>query len=394
MSKVQENGLARPRRPGSIVKRGANTHLVRIFTGYDSAGTRKYRSETVHGTKKDAEDRLAVLRSQISNRQFDPNAVRKVTMDDLFELVLDDYKNNGQDWKWVEGVIRVRLRPSFGCLLASDVSSRTLRDHVAQLRDQKYPNASINRGLSVLRRAFNLGKNHTPKLVYDPPKITLLRENNVRKGFFEDSEYRQLVRLVPPEIAPIVTFAYYTGCRKSEILALRWEQVDLIANTVRLEAGETKNKEARIIPLWGELRALIHTCWADHSACFEKCPWVFHREGQRILDFRGAWNKACEGAGLWDGKKPTRLFHDLRRTGVRNLVRSGVSEKVAMAISGHKTRSVFDRYNIVSENDLVDAMGKVDAYIQIRRQEEQETADKAAEVSHTARTQEPNSRAS
>jgi integrase len=209
-------------------------------------------------------------------------------------------------------------------------------------------------------------------------------EHNVRKGFFERTASVKHREALPTEIKSVTTFAYWTGCRRGEILSLQWHQVDLSQCVVRLEPGETKNDEARTIPLAGELLEILKMQKATRDEYWPACPWVFFRAGKRIKSFGGAWENACVAAGLVNEKgKPTRLFHDLRRTGVRNLVRAGVPERVAMAISGHKTRSVFDRYNIVSERDLHDAAQKLNSYVTER--EKAADSDNAVTAGRTRR---------
>jgi hypothetical protein len=122
------------------------------------------------------------------------------------------------------------------------------------------------------------------------------------------------------------------------------------------------------------------------DAEFPHCEFVFSRDGRPIRNFRKSWDQACIQARLVTSSgAASRMFHDLRRTGVRNLIRAGVPEKTAMAISGHKTRSVFDRYNIVSEGDLKDAAERLAAYLSAKSKPA--ARGRQRESSHTIRTQ-------
>jgi integrase len=152
-------------------------------------------------------------------------------------------------------------------------------------------------------------------------------------------------------------------------LPLEWRHVDFAGGEIRLDPGTTKNGEGRTFPMTRDLRTLLQRQHTEHQR-FRKAghilPQVFVREvangrgGEKtprpIIRFTKAWRRACLAAGC-----PGRIPHDLRRTAVRNLVRAGIPERVAMQMTGHKTRSVFERYNIVSDGDLKDAARRLDA---------------------------------
>lgn len=140
----------------------------------------------------------------------------------------------------------------------------------------------------------------------------------------------------------------------SEVLTLTWPQIDFDAGTLRLLSGSTKNGEGRVIFLAPELQALIERQWAEHQTLYPNCPLVFHRDGKRVKDIRGSWERACKESGL-----TCKIPRDFRRTAIRNMVWAGISEHVAMKMSGHKTRDVFDRYDLVSESELREAAHKL-----------------------------------
>jgi integrase len=302
--------------------------------------------------------------------------------------LLNDYTVNGKrSVDEVKRRIEKHLAPFFGGRRMANITTADVRAFVAERQQQKevvrrayeikkkdgsvlkvpeqrrtvegVSNAEVNRELQHLKRMYGLAV-QSGKLLHKP-HIPLLREDNTRTGFFEPEQFHSVLAHLPEALQPIVEFAYITGWRiASEVLPLLWRQVDLKAGEVRLDAGTTKNREGRVFPLTDDLRALLEAQHDQHLALKKAGkiePHVFvrmvakGRGGEKyprpITTFGKAWAAACEAAGC-----PGRIPHDLRRTAVRNMVRRGIPERVAMQLTGHKTRSVFERYNIVSEGDL------------------------------------------
>src|SRR5688572_4517235 len=220
-------------------------------------------------------------------------------------------------------------------------------------------NAEINRELTLLKRMFTLAV-QARKLLHKP-WIPLLEERNRRTGFFELEQLHAIMARLPESLRPVIEFAYLTGWRvPSEVLTLEWRQVDFDANAIRLDPETTKNRDGRVFHMTDDLRELLKAQLSKQEELKKAghvVPWVFFRlvakcrggkkSPKPIKAFTKAWKAACVAAGC-----PGRIPHDFRRTADRNMVRRGVPERVAMQLAGHKTRSVFDRYNIVSEGDL------------------------------------------
>jgi len=283
----------------------------------------------------------------------------RIKFSEMAEDEINDYKANGRrTLKDLETRFRLHMIPLFGESRALAITTADIRRYVTRRQEEKASNAQINRELTVIKRAFSLvaeaGK------ILAKPHIPMLKENNVRQGFFDQDQFECVGRNLPDEnVGDLVTFGYITGWRiRSEVRFLQWPQVDFKAGIVRLEPGTTKNDEARVFPFTQALREVLEARRAETDALKERgiiCPWVFHRNGKPIKEFQRTWKSACKAAGL-----PGRIPHNFRRSAVRNLVRAGIPERVAMQMTGHKTRSVFERYNIVSEGDLFDAARRLD----------------------------------
>lgn len=238
----------------------------------------------------------------------------------------------------------------------AQITTDAARRFVRKRREDGAGNAAINRSLAALGRMLNIAKRD--REIHDVPFIEFQKEPPARKGFLERSDSDRLIKLLPTHLRPLVTLLYWCGCRIGETLQIEWTQVDLDAHQIRLEPEQTKTDEARVLPL--------------PSVLVDVLRQIEPKEG-RVFDgtnLRKEWMKACAACGLGtitevEGRPYDPIYsgltlHDLRRSAVRNLRKAGVSEKEAMTISGHKTRSVFERYNIVSTDDVMGAMRKLE----------------------------------
>jgi integrase len=293
---------------------------------------------------------------EIIQGSFTGLSYKKTTFDDLCQDLLADYRINQRRSLWRVELSVNHLKEFFGGVKACVIDSPFIRKYIASRQSQGAKNATINRELAALRRMFRLAAqdDRMPRI----PHFPMLQENNVRTGFLEHDQYQKLLGELPDYLRSVLIMAYWTGCRKSEILGLKWSQVDFLNRQIALEAKNTKNNEPRIIPMAEELYQTLLSLHPGEQGRRAAMDLVFTNHGRPIRFIYDAWRAAVKRAGF-----PGLLLHDCRRTAVRNFVRAGVPDKIARAISGHKTRSVFDRYNIVDERDLRDATLKLEHHL-------------------------------
>lgn len=309
-------------------------------------------------------DAMKLLRKRLgemgTGRLIGPD-MERTTFEDLATMIEADYRANE-----LRSLDRMRrslfhLRGVFGLSRALDITPDRLNHYVQVRMEEAAARGTIRLELAALRRAFRLA--HRAGKVPAVPVFPSLRGSDPRTGFFEADDLAAVLHHLPEPLRPVMQFAYLTGWRKREVLGLTWGAVDFEAGIVRLESDQTKNRQGRTFPFGAlpKLGALLRA-QRERTTVVEReaqaiCPWVFHRNGRPIRSYDVAWRAACRKAGL-----PGRIFHDFRRSAARNLVRAGVPERVAMQLTGHLTRSVFDRYAIVNESDLAEGVAKLAAW--------------------------------
>ena len=359
---------------GMIYRRGKTFWIKYYRNG------KPYRESTKSKKEADAKRLLKKREGEISEGKLPGIYFDKVKFDALAEDLLRDYRINEKKSLERVQISLNHLEGHFEGFRVTQITSTSINKYIDNRLAEKAANGTINRELSALKRMLNLGARQTPPKVDRVPYIEMLEEDNVRKGFLEYRDFLRLRDALPEYLKGFATFAYTSGWRKAEVEGLTWNRVDRKEGFARLEKGETKNKEGRIFFFDDELKAIIQRQWETRKKAEKLCPYVFPGPDgkKKMVDFRRNWNKACRETGLGFGYKtnekdynkwrekglsPGPLLHDARRSAVRNMIRAGTSERVAMTISGHKTRAVFDRYDIVDDKDLRLATERQEAYL-------------------------------
>ena len=405
----QQSAPARARRSrsggGSVFKPKDSPFY---YVGYYVSPGRQVVESSRSTVKSVAQALLHKRLEALRHGEQEPQRADKILVSELFTDLLLKYK--ADQLKTIddcESRLRNHLAPFFnvavevdaatgktasftGGMRAAAVTDEHAQKYILRRRDQGAALATIHNELTLLKRAFSLAvqKRKLPA----KPYIGLPKNADVaRTGFLDIQQYRTLLSHLPEHLRPLLSLATYTGMRKGEILSLRWSQVDLERGTLSLSALDTKTHAARVVPIAAEPLMMLRNLRAKRDALCPSFEMVFHRLPRPqerkhfppllpLGDFRKAWEDACCASGLGqmvgpDGAKVYRglLFHDLRRSGARFLIRSGIHPHVTMKITGHKTDSMLRRYNIVDERDLRDAAKRLGDYMNAQEPEQPRT---------------------
>lgn len=347
------------KKKGCVYKRGRIYWIKLTLNGkvyYESS-----KSSDIHVAEKLLVRReIEAENNSLPNNQAEKTRFYELCADYIADYITNDRKSTARARQYVK-----HLKGFFKDVRVHGITTGRINEYIAMRKEKGISNQTVNNELSAFRRILNLGREQTPPKVLSIPYCANLQARNVRKGFFEADDFKALKAILPQYLKLLVTIAYYNGCRRGELLFLLWEQVNLADGYIRFEQADTKTDEPRDIYLNEETMELMLQQRRERDTRFPSCMFVFfNNDGLPIGSFDKVWKRACKKAGLVG-----KLFHDLRRTGVRNMIRAGVPEVVAMSISGHKTRSIFDRYNVTNSADRQKAARDVEKYVKDKLKE-------------------------
>lgn len=355
--------MAKHRRgDGRVFQRGRRWWIAYYVAGVE-------HRESAGDTERDAGHRLRGRLAEIHSGRFIGPQRERVTVNELLDAYVTNCLVRGKRvvrTVSVDGALVQRgqlvshlqeIRATFGHEPAIALTAPRIERWVADQLGRGVAPGTVQVRAKYLGAALRLAHRH--RRLAEVPYFPAIQVDNTRQGFIEPDEFAALFAGLPDPINDAAHFAYLVGWRKQEILGLTWAMVDRTSRQIRLIVN--KARQPRVVPLSPALSALLEKRYRVRALT----PWVFHSTGERVRFINQQWNRVCRELGYWrtETGRPTKLFHDFRRTAYRNMIDAGVDPFTAMDIVGHRTTAIAKRYAIRSTRAMARALDATEAYL-------------------------------
>lgn len=327
----------------------------------------KQRRESIGYSLEEAKDAEGKRRSQKREKRiFDVKQDTTLTFNDLAKWYLELENVKALTSYRVAGIRLSKFNSKFGNTLLSELKKTDLEGFQANLKNEGSSHAYIDNIVTqahvMVKAAYsNDMVSHDALKPFIVTKQILKKNSNARNRILTYDEFKKLTEVALDHLKGIITMGYYTGMRKGEILGLTWDRVDLEKREIRLEAMDTKTGDPRTCPIGKELLEVLQGLPSRL-----KNPYVFIYNGDPVKDIKKSLQGACKLAGIPYGRKKKNglTFHDIRHTFNTCARKAGIAEPVIMAITGHETREMFDRYNKIDTQDIRQAMERIETFLE------------------------------
>lgn len=309
------------------------------------------------------------LRAEINkgdNPQQEKRELKKIPLlkDFVAETYLPHVKNR-RSYSEYEGMFRRRILNRFGEKRMDKITRQDVQKFHHWLRyDEQLAPASCDKYVATIKHCFGVAVSYG--ILKDHPfsKIELFRENNSRERYLSDEELKQLVELMEQKraktnIADLVQFLIYTGCRSGEAKTLKWDRVSIENRTFVIDAALSKSKKTRSIPLNNSAIRILTRIQKEQAATGREHVYVFEstrRKGHPYVNINKIWDDFRQELGM-----PELRLHDLRHTHASYLINAGRSLFEVQNILGHATPQMTQRYAHLSTETLQEAANSASA---------------------------------
>ena len=350
---------------GEDLVKAKKSKRVHFWINYRLPGGKQKR-ESVSLSIEDARAAEGKRRSQKKeNRIFDIKPDAKMSFRELSKWFLDLEKVKSKAYYPTVTINLTSFNKVFGDTIVRNMKPSDLENYQAKRKAEGYSDSYIDQEIgaarAVIYKAFDddLVSGDTVR-VFKKVKKLLKSDSNARKRVLSGEDFKNLMAALPPHTRAIVATGYYTGMRKGEVLKLTWNKVDLRDRVIKLDAADTKDREARTIPICDALHNILKEV---PIAIHDNHLFLF--KGKPIRDIRTSLTRACRDAGIPYGRgvKDGFVFHDCRHSFNTNLRKAGVPESVIMKITGHSTREMFLRYDTVDATDTRKAVDQMEGFL-------------------------------